>query len=308
MNNLGNGLMLALAGALLLTPDTLLMRLSGLDGGAMLAWRACLAGLVFLSIGLIARFKEEKGNRARVSSFGFWSLVICQIGNASFFAFGIALAPVAVVLLAVATVPVIAALLGYFLLGELADRRVWATIVLVFSGILMSVAGDIERGMNIDFETLLGACCGLAVAISLAFNFVIIRKNKTVPFELAIGLGALIAGCTAFYLWPAAWQVRGASLIYISVTGLIILPVSFFLLSKASRLTSAANVSMIMLLETVLGPLWVWLGIKETPNSLTLLGGVLVVGALGFFSTDKQVSLPLSGQANNNMGLCALYS
>lgn len=283
MNNLGNGLMLALAGALLLTPDTLLMRLSGLDGGAMLAWRACLAGLVFLSIGLIARFKEEKGNRARVSSFGFWFLVICQIGNASFFAFGIALAPVAVVLLAVATVPVIAALLGYFLLGELADRRVWATIVLVFSGILMSVAGDIERGMNIDFETLLGACCGLAVAISLAFNFVIIRKNKTVPFELAIGLGALIAGCTAFYLWPAAWQVRGASLIYISVTGLIILPVSFFLLSKASRLTSAANVSMIMLLETVLGPLWVWLGIKETPNSLTLLGGVLVVGALGFF-------------------------
>ena len=283
MNNLGSGLMLALVGALLLTPDTLLMRLSGLDGGAMLAWRACLAGLVFLSIGLIARFKEEKGNRARVSSFGFWSLVICQIGNASFFAFGIALAPVAVVLLAVATVPVIAALLGYFLLGELADRRVWATIVLVFSGILMSVAGDIERGMNIDFETLLGACCGLAVAISLAFNFVIIRKNKTVPFELAIGLGALIAGCTAFYLWPAAWQVRGASLIYISVTGLIILPVSFFLLSKASRLTSAANVSMIMLLETVLGPLWVWLGIKETPNSLTLLGGVLVVGALGFF-------------------------
>ncbi|MDA9795115.1 DMT family transporter [Paracoccaceae bacterium] len=283
MNNLGSGLMLALAGALLLTPDTLLMRLSGLDGGAMLAWRACLAGLVFLSIGLIARFKEEKGNRARVSSFGFWVLVICQIGNASFFAFGIALAPVAVVLLAVATVPVIAALLGYFLLGELADRRVWATVVLVFSGILMSVAGDIERGMNIDFEMLLGACCGLAVAISLAFNFVIIRKNKTVPFELAIGLGALIAGCTAFYLWPAAWQVRGASLIYISVTGLIILPVSFFLLSKASRLTSAANVSMIMLLETVLGPLWVWLGIKETPNSLTLLGGVLVVGALGFF-------------------------
>ena len=296
MNNLGNGLMLALAGALLLTPDTLLMRLSGLDGGAMLAWRACLAGLVFLSIGLIARFKEEKGNRARVSSFGFWSLVICQIGNASFFAFGIALAPVAVVLLAVATVPVIAALLGYFLLGELADRRVWATIVLVFSGILMSVAGDIERGMNIDFETLLGACCGLAVAISLAFNFVIIRKNKTVPFELAIGLGALIAGCTAFYLWPAAWQVRGASLIYISVTGLIILPVSFFLLSKASRLTSAANVSMIMLLETVLGPLWVWLGIKETPSPLTLLGGVLVVGALGFF-VYRQADLPALARA-----------
>ena len=102
-------------------------------------------------------------------------------------------------------------------------------------------------------------------------------------FELAIGLGALIARCTAFYLWPVAWQVRGASLIYISVTGLIILPVSFFLLSKVSRLRLVANVSIIMLLETVLGPLWVWLGIEETPSPLTLFGGVLVVGALGLF-------------------------
>lgn len=50
--------------------------------------------------------------------------MICQIGNASFFAFGIAIAPVAVVVLAVATVPVIAALQSYFLSEELADRRV----------------------------------------------------------------------------------------------------------------------------------------------------------------------------------------
>lgn len=83
-------------------------------------------------------------------------------------------------------------------------------------GIFTSVARDIEQGMNIDFEMLLEACYGLAGTVSLALNFVIIRKNKIVPFELVIGLGALIAGCTAFYLWPAAWQVRGASLIYIS--------------------------------------------------------------------------------------------
>ena len=100
------------------------MRLSGLDGGAELAWHACLAGLVFLSIGLIACFREEKENHARAASLGCCSLVICQIGSASFFAFGIAIAPVAVVVLAVATVPVITALLGYFLLEELADRRV----------------------------------------------------------------------------------------------------------------------------------------------------------------------------------------
>ena len=83
----------------------------------------------------------------------------------------------------------------------------------------MSIAGDIEQGMNIDFETLLGGVLRPTGTVSLALKFVIIRKNKTVPFELAIGLGALIVGCTTFYLCPAAWQVRGARLIYISVIG-----------------------------------------------------------------------------------------
>jgi len=51
-----------------------------------------------------------------------------------------------------------------------------------------------------------------------------------------------------------------------------------------------------MLLETVLGPLWVWLGIKETPSPLTLFGGVLVVGALGFF-LYRQADLPAPERA-----------
>ena len=80
------------------------------------------------------------------------------------------------------------------------------------------------------------------------------------PFELVIGLGALIAGCTAFYLWPAAWQVRGASLIYISVTGLIILPVSFFLAVKGIAADIGSQCEHYYAVRNGFGPFigWAW--------------------------------------------------
>ncbi|HKK84489.1 MAG TPA: EamA/RhaT family transporter, partial [Roseovarius sp.] len=66
-------------------------------------------------------------------------------------------------------------------------------------------------------------------------------------------------------------------------TGIIVLPVSFFLLSLASRYTHASNVSLLMLLETVLGPLWVWLGVGEAPTPMMLTGGTIVVVSLGLY-------------------------
>jgi drug/metabolite transporter (DMT)-like permease len=59
--------------------------------------------------------------------------------------------------------------------------------------------------------------------------------------------------------------------------------VSFILLSIASRLTPASNVSIIMLLETVLGPFWVWIFINESPSFLTITGGFVVIFALIYF-------------------------
>ena len=58
---------------------------------------------------------------------------------------------------------------------------------------------------------------------------------------------------------------------------------SFFSLSSASRYTQAANVSLLMLLETVLGPLWVWLGLGEAPTPRMLAGGAIVIVSLALY-------------------------
>ena len=282
------GIFLALLGALILTPDTLLMRLSELSGGQMVAWRATQAGSIFFIIGLCPFILSRSGVKPKIWRKSFVALVFVQMANVFCFAYGIYLAPVAIVLIAVATVPVFSIILGAVVLKEAVDMRTWAIVVIVFFGVTLSVIGDINSYDIFNLSSILGGLCGLVVAFSLACNFVIIRKDKEVAFPLALGTGGILCGLLAFYFWPSASEINLKSMFYISITGLLILPLSFILLSRASRMTPASNVSIIMLLETILGPLWVWTFTNERPQFLTIIGGIIVILALIYFFSNKR--------------------
>ena len=176
----------------------------------MLAWRATLAGMIFLFIGLNKR-NHSIDTKKRIFSKSFVALVLCQIANTSFFAFAISLAPVAIVLVAVATVPIISVILSALFLGERASLRSWGIILTVMLGIVISVYGDLRDDIDFNMQTVLGALLGLAVAFSLAINFIVVRQDRTVEFELALGVGALIAGLTAFVMSPTATDVTLSS-------------------------------------------------------------------------------------------------
>ena len=281
------GIFLALLGALILTPDTLLMRLSELSGGQMVAWRATQAGSIFFIIGLCPFILSRSGVKPKIWRKSFVALVFVQMANVFCFAYGIYLAPVAIVLIAVATVPVFSVILGAVVLKEAVDMRTWAIVVIVFLGVTLSVIGDINSYDIFNLSSILGGLCGLVVAFSLACNFVIIRKDKEVAFPLALGTGGILCGLLAFYFWPSASEINLKGMFYISITGLLILPLSFILLSRASRMTPASNVSIIMLLETILGPLWVWTFTNESPKFLTIIGGTIVILALTYFFSIK---------------------
>ena len=282
------GIFLALLGALILTPDTLLMRLSELSGGQMVAWRATQAGSIFFIIGLFPFILSRSGIKPKIWRKSFAALVFVQMANVFCFAYGIYLAPVAIVLIAVATVPVFSIILGAVVLKEAVDMRTWAIVIIVFFGVTLSVIGDINSYDIFNLSSILGGLCGLVVAFSLACNFVIIRKDKEVAFPLALGTGGILCGLLAFYFWPSASEINLKSMFYISITGLLILPLSFILLSRASRMTPASNVSIIMLLETILGPLWVWTFTTESPQFLTIIGGIIVILALIYFFSNKR--------------------
>ncbi len=285
------GLSLALFGALLLTPDTLFMRISELDGFTMLAWRGGLSGLGYLLIWAWFSLRLEL-KIPNVLTLSFAIVVICQIINATFFSLAIAVAPVTIVLISVATAPIFSAILSWFFLGETLSKFSIGTAVLVLLGLYISVLGGDATLIELDTSTLLGALFGLGVAFTLAMNFTIIRKDKNVPFVLAIGIGALLAGslgllCADNLYWPPVKNMAA-----IAVTGIIILPVSFCTLSYAARFVPSSTVSLIMLLETVLGPLWIWWGIGEQPTNAMLVGGAIVVFSLTAFLINQRRNRP----------------
>ena len=129
-----------------------------------------------------------------------------------------------------------------------------------------------------------GALFDLVVALNVALTVTIIRKDQSIPFDVALRTGESIAGISSFAIFPEALNLSLPSALYISITGLFILPISFFLLSAIPRFTGAENVSMIMLLETVLGPFCVWFGANEKPSYFSLLKGRHRCHGFGLFS------------------------
>lgn len=272
------GMALALAAALILSPDALLMRLSGLGATQMMAWRGLLMGATMIAAwSVLHRIGRRRGPSGLASPVAGLA-VLLQAANGTLFAFGISLAPVSVVLFSVATVPIWAAILGGMFLGERSGRGTMATSVVVLGGIGLSVFGSHEGAG----DPVAGVVCGLGVAFCLASGFTIYRANRELPILLTVGLGGLLAGVVGLVLSDDV-SAEGWALIAIATTGIVILPASFFLISTASRHTQGANVSLFMLLETVTGPLIVWVALGERVPPQGLLGGTVVVGALAIY-------------------------
>ncbi|ABD53381.1 DMT family transporter [Jannaschia sp. CCS1] len=286
--SVGFGLLLAAFGTVVLTPDAMLMRLSGMDGVQMLGWRSTLMGCVLIAAWAGSRVGQWRADAALIFSGGGLAIALCQGVNGALFTFGIVGAPVTIVLLGVATVPIFAAIFSWTLMGEATGRATWVTIVVVLAGITIAVFGKGDGG--VEAGAIKGALYGLGVAICLALSFVLIRRMGDVPILPTVGLGALGAGAVGIALTGSDLMGGDVVLWPILLTGAVVLPVSFFCLSLASRYTAAANVSLLLLLETVLGPLWVWLAVGEAPTPMMLGGGAIVVASLSVYLVHQRLT------------------
>lgn len=283
-----NGVLLALFGVLVLTPDAMLMRLSGMEGVQMLGWRSSIMGIVLIAAWAVSRIGHWRSDLGWVLSGGGLAIAVCQGVNGALFTFGIVSAPVTIVLLGVASVPIFAALFSWMIMGEATGRATWITIAVVSVGIGLAVFGKSDAPW--DGLALIGALYGLGVAVCLALSFVLFRRFAQVPILPSVGLGALGAGCVGIVVAGPAQMMSDAVLWPILLTGAVVLPISFGCLSLASRHTAAANVSLLLLLETVLGPLWVWLALGEAPTTMMLVGGAIVVGSLAAYLVRSPIA------------------
>ncbi|WP_191061111.1 DMT family transporter [Geminicoccus harenae] len=268
-----SGLILSASGMLLMGPDSMLLRLvSTTNTAEIILFRTLFIGI---SLALAARLLFGRSllhSIKRLDRLG-WLAVIGLTGNQLGFVIAIGLTSVANTLVLLATILIFAAIFGRIFLGERVPPRMVVAISLALGGIVIIFAGSIGLG------TITGDLAAIATAALYALYIVFLRQTDTEIMLVTLCLSALFAALITLPL-AIPFEVTGQDFTILLFLGGLLLPLAFVLFFSGARYLPAAEVGLLALLETVLGPLWVWVGIGETPQPAALAGGALVVSAI----------------------------
>ena len=203
----------------------------------------------------------------------------------SFVAFIIAMnnTTVANVVFIISTQTMFLAIFGFFYLKEKVSLIGSSSIFFAMSGILIMVGDSISTG------SLFGNLVALVIPINFAIYVMIIRKNSNldmVPAMLYSGIFSLIYGA----ILSNSFEFTSHDLFMGFLLGVPQLALGFICITIGSRTTASATVGLLMLMETLCGPLWVWLFLNEIPPISVFLGGAVIILAIILKSFDKKHS------------------
>ena len=274
------GMGLAFLGVLFITPDSLLVRLISLESWGLIFFRGFLP-FFFLLILLLIYYKKKFLEVCLLMGFaGILNAILLLFGSITF-VLSLENTNVANTLIIISLGPFIAAILSSIFLKEHPDSRTWIIIILCFLFILFIFYESFEGGR------IFGDLMALGAAFSVGASSVVIRHGKILNFLPSLLLAKfLIAIVAIFFVQEIKFIGFDLYLIFIMSFFCVFLP--FTLLTLAPRFIPAHEVQLFFILETVLGPIWVWLVIKEQPTINTLIGGISII-ILIFYHTLYQL-------------------
>ena len=282
LNNLTDqqkGSLLAFTAVMFITPDALFIRLSNLDTWGLVFYRGIIPFFtVFLGMLLIYKLNFFK---ILFSSghHGLIYIVTFSLTNITFVV-SIQNTNVANTLVMIATAPMISAILGLIFLKETPDRKTWISIIITFIGIIYIFFDSLKLG------NFIGDILGFITAIGLAVGAVTIRSAKSKNLVPAAVIGKFfVASFALFFIESFALENR--DLIIVPLMCILCVAIPFVLVTIAPRFIPAAEVNLFFLLETIIGPIWVWLIIKEEPSIETLQGGLIIITTIAIHSYLK---------------------
>jgi len=239
-------------------------------------WRSLFAALTVA--GYLVLVRREGLRPVRAS--GWPGLVSGAMWAVMFVCFMVALTltTVANTLLVMSIGPLLTAVLAWIVLRNPVPVRTWLAIVAAILGMAWMFArggGALPGGSHVA-----GMLVALAVPLAAAINLVLLQKTRArVDLVPAVFLGGAIS---AVIVLPLALPLQAAArdVALLAVLGVFQLGLPCMLMVVAARQLSAPEISLLALLEVVLGPLWAWIGAGEVPASGTIAGGLLVLAAL----------------------------
>tara|TARA_B100000963_G_scaffold356952_1_gene378113 strand:- start:42 stop:902 length:861 start_codon:yes stop_codon:yes gene_type:complete len=273
------GSLLAFIAVMFITPDSLFIRLSNLDTWGLVFYRGIIPFFTVL-VGMLLIYKLNFFKLLLYSGYhGLIYIGTFSITNITFVV-SIQNTNVANTLVMIATAPMLSAILGAIFLKEPPDRKTWISIIITFIAIIYIFFDSIKLG------NFYGDILGFITAIGLAVGAVTIRSAKSKNLVPAAVVGKLFVASFAL-LFIESFTLENQDLIIVPLMCILCVAIPFVLVTIAPRFIPAAEVNLFFLLETIIGPIWVWLIIKEQPTIETLQGGVVIVITIAIHSYLK---------------------
>ena len=276
LSDRGKGILMAIGGVLVLSPDSLMIRLAGLDDFTLLFYRGLFPAFAISLILFIHYRADFVPALLRIGWAGILNGVLFSAINITFIS-AIQRTTVANTLLFLSSAPIFAALLSLLVLRENQRPSTWVIIALSLLSIV--VIGWGSYGSSGLAGDLLALCC----AILTAGSAVLVRYKKHIDLVPSVIIGSFFTAGYAFSQSPDL-AISSMQLAYVGIIGFILVPFAYIALTIAPRYANSAEVQLVYLLESVLGPLWVWLVIRETPSLNTIIGGSMLLASVAWFA------------------------
>ena len=273
------GSLMAFVAVMFITPDSLFIRLSNVDTWGLVFYRGIIPfATVFLGMLLIYKlnffkilFSSGHHGIIYIATFSLTNITfVVSIQNTN----------VANTLVMIATAPMLSAILGAIFLKEPPDKKTWVSIIITFLAVLYIFFDSIKLG------NFFGDILGFITAVGLAVGAVTIRSAKSKNLVPAAVIGKLFVATFALFFIESFLLVE-RDLYIVPLMCILCVAIPFVLVTIAPRFIPAAEVNLFFLLETIIGPIWVWFIIKEQPSIETLQGGLIIVTTIAIHSFLK---------------------
>ena len=271
------GLLITTLGVLLVVPDSLFVRLIYAEPMVIAFWRSLISGIFVLFI-VIALYGRQ--GFTDVFNAGFSSLIYAVLiaSTAPAFVLAITNTSVANVVFILASMPVFATMFSRIFLAEPIRILMILTMAIVAVGLCFIAYGS----TTVQIASWKGDIWAVYVSVAFAAALTAVRSARAVSMIPAIPLGYIGGALVlSFFIAPFEVQVEDWKLILMHGT---IIGASSCLLTLGPRFISSSEVSLLVLLESVLAPILVWFVLGEYPGQYAILGGCIVVSALSFFN------------------------
>lgn len=273
------GSLLAFVAVMFITPDSLFIRLSNVDTWGLVFYRGVIPFFTVL-IGMLIIYKLNFFKMLFTSGYhGIIYILTFSLTNITFVV-SIQNTNVANTLVMIAMAPMLSAILGAIFLKELPDKKTWIAIFVTFGAAVYIFYDSLKLG------NFFGDILGLITALGLAIGAVTIRSARNKNLVPAAVVGKLLVALFALF-FIESFTLTKSDQIIVPLMCIMCVAIPFVLVTIAPRFIPAAEVNLFFLLETIIGPIWVWLVIQEQPSIETIQGGAVIITAIAIHSFIK---------------------